>query len=174
MRGTVVGERVQSQAQTEAWDENAERIGLGKGETAKERGVFVWDEKQQKLVRPWEKDMDDTQEARFAPISVDRHYEGVVSPIDGTVFQSRRQHKQYMKDRGLTTADDYDKPGGAWDQAEKRRAAPFSTPEQHRERKERIGRRLYEIEKMPQAKYEREVKEAALRRARRGPGMPTE
>jgi hypothetical protein len=171
-RGTAVGEKPVSQAQTNAWDENADRIGLGQGESAHERGMFVWDPIQQKLVRPDER--VEEERAIDAPIMVDRFYEGVPSPIDGTVFQSRRQHRQYMKDRGLTTTDDYDKPGGYWDRAEQRRAAPFSTAEQHRDRQERIGRRLYEVLKMPQEKYDREVREIARRRAERGPAVPTQ
>lgn len=173
-RGTVVGEQVVSQAQSRAFDEGAERIGLGKSDRAKERGRFVWDEKRQKLVRPWEVEMDETKEARFAPISTDRHYEGVASPIDGTVFQSRRQYQAYCKAKGLANASDYDKPGGAWDKAEAKRAQRFATPEQQRDRQERIGRRLYEIEKMSQSKYDRECREIEQRRRARGPGTPTE
>lgn len=174
-RGTVVGEAVVSQAQSKAWDENADRIGLGKSESAKERGVFVWDPKVGKLVRPWEREMDETAEARSAPIMVDRFYEGVPSPRgDGVVFQSRRQHREYMKAHNLTTIDDFNSPGGQWDRAAERRKAPFSDPKVRRERRDAIGRRLYEVEKMSSAQYERVCREVERRRRERGPGSPTE
>jgi hypothetical protein len=177
-RGMAAGEPIVSEAQTKAWDEGCDRIGLGKGETAQERGVFVWDPKANGgrggLVRPWEKEIDETAEAKNAPFMVGRFFEGMTSPIDGHVFTGRTDYHRYCKERGLTTADDYDKPGGAWDKAERRRQAPFSTPEQIRDRQDRIGRRLYEIDKMRQGAYDREVEAAARRRRERGPMAPTE
>jgi hypothetical protein len=161
----VVGERVQSQAQTREFDEGYDRT-FGT-ERSKERGVFVWDDKLGKMVRPWEKGVDETPEARHAPINCDRHYENVPSPIDGHVFRSRRDHQEYMKARGLAIASDYDRPGGHWDRAEAKRAEGFSSAEHRRARQELIGRRLYEIEKMPQKQYDRQVEEARRRRAAR-------
>ena len=173
-RGIAAGERVVSQANTEAYDQGYDASGLGKSKRSKERGSWVWDDKAGKLVRPWEHDWGNTKTARSAPISVDRHYEGVPSPIDGTVFQSRRQHREYMRARNLTTIDDFNGKGGQWERAEAKRALKLSTPESRKDRRERIGRRMYEIEKTPQAKYDREVKAAAVKRARRGTAVPTE
>jgi hypothetical protein len=168
------GEAVVSQAQTKAFDEGYDRAGLGRSRGAKERGSFVWDSERKKLVRPWEIEMDQTRMAKFAPISVDRHYENVRSPIDGHVFRSRRDHKEYMRRKGLTTIDDYNAPGGAWDKAEAKRAQGFAAPEQKRVRRDAIGKRLYEIEKLPQKVYDKQVREVAIRRAKRGTAEPTE
>jgi len=174
-RGMAAGEPIVSQAQNKAFDEGAERMGLGTSASAKERGRFVWDPKQNKLVRPWEVEREEENFAKDAPVLVGRFYEGVPSPLgDGVVFQSRAQHRAYMREKGLTTIDDYNAPGGAWDRAEAKRKEGFASPEHRRDRQERIGRRLYEVEKMPQAKYDRVVREVAERRARRGQGTPTE
>jgi len=174
-RGIAANEPVVSQAQTRAFDEGADRIGLGKSRASKERGVWVLDRATGRLVRPWEAtELDETRPAKHAPISVDRHYEGVRSPIDGTVFQSRRQHKQYMKDRGLTTADDFNAKGGYWDKAALKRAQGLSTTEHKRDRRDRIGKRLYEVEKLPQKAYDQQVQAADRKRRERGTAVPTE
>lgn len=47
----------------------------------------------------------------------DRHYDGMRAP-DGTDISTRTKHRQYMKDRGLTTADDFK---GEWARAAKER-----------------------------------------------------
>lgn len=49
----------------------------------------------------------------------DRHYEGLRAP-DGTDISSRTKHREYMKAKGLTTADDFT---GVWEKAEKERQA---------------------------------------------------
>jgi hypothetical protein len=41
---------------------------------------------------------------------------------DGTVIDSRKKHREYMKRNGLTTMDDYK---GAWDKAAQERKAFF-------------------------------------------------
>jgi hypothetical protein len=170
-RGTVVNEGVVSQAQTAEWDANAEAAGIGAPAPAEQRGSWVWDQSANdgkgKLVRPWEKGLTEEQRALDAPFIVGREYEGVPSPIDGTVFQSRGQYQRYLREKGLTNASDFDKPGGFWEREEKRREAPFSTPEQKRARQDAIGRRLYEVEKMPESKYRRVVEEATRRRRER-------
>lgn len=174
-RGTVVNEPVVSQANTAAFRDGYDRSGLGTSPSAKEKGPFVWDPKQGKLVRPWEYDFGNTNRAISAPISVDRHYEGVRSPIDGTVFQSRRQHRTYMKARGLCTTDDFDKPGGYWDRMDAaKKKGLAASPETKRQRRDRIGRRLYEISKKDQKTYDREARDVLLRRAKRGRHTPTE
>jgi hypothetical protein len=63
-----------------------------------------------------------------APIASGRFYENTSIPVyeNGQVKQidvgSRQKHRTFLKDRGLTTADDYDKPGGEWERAAKERA----------------------------------------------------
>ena len=49
----------------------------------------------------------------------DRHYDGLVAP-DGTDISSRTKHREYMKSRGLATADDF---AETWRRAEKEREA---------------------------------------------------
>jgi hypothetical protein len=51
----------------------------------------------------------------------DRHYDGLAS-TDGVAIDSRSKHREYMRTRGLTTADDFT---GEWGQAAQRRADYF-------------------------------------------------
>jgi putative FmdB family regulatory protein len=44
--------------------------------------------------------------AMHNPLASDRAYEGLRT-LDGVDVSSRTKHRQYMKERGLTTADDY-------------------------------------------------------------------
>lgn len=44
----------------------------------------------------------------------DRHYDGMRAP-DGTDISSRTKHREYMKSKGLATADDFT---GVWKQAQ--------------------------------------------------------
>ncbi len=48
----------------------------------------------------------------------DRHYDGLRAS-DGTDISTRSKHRQYMRERGLTTVDDY---RGEWARAAKERA----------------------------------------------------
>lgn len=63
----------------------------------------------------------------------DRHYAGLRAP-DGTDISSRTKHREYMKSKGLTTADDFT---GVWKKAEGERElfrkAEHSDKELHRE-----------------------------------------
>lgn len=49
----------------------------------------------------------------------DRHYDGQRT-LDGVDISTRTKHRQYMKERGLTTADDYTQ---TWAKAQKEREA---------------------------------------------------
>lgn len=44
----------------------------------------------------------------------DRHYDGMRA-VDGTDISSRTKHREYMKSKGLTTADDFT---GVWSKAQ--------------------------------------------------------
>lgn len=55
----------------------------------------------------------------------DRHYENMKLQ-DGTVVNSRKQHRQYMKDNNLTTIDDFNGKGGTWEKAAKAREASIA------------------------------------------------
>jgi putative FmdB family regulatory protein len=52
------------------------------------------------------------------PLAGDRGYEGMRAP-DGTDLSTRTKHRAYMKERGITTADDFK---GEWQRAAVRRA----------------------------------------------------
>lgn len=133
-RGTVNGEPVVSQANNDAYREGYTRA---LGDRPVQRGKWVWDEAQQKLVRA--EDYCPPERAVNAPILVDRFYEGVKA-TDGTDIGSRRKHRAYMKAHGLTTADDFG-PGYFTRIKREREAAT------KKERREVIARRMWEIDK---------------------------
>lgn len=59
----------------------------------------------------------------------DRHYDGMRAP-DGTDISTRTKHREYMKSRGLTTADDFKETWKkAADEREKLRSGTFQDPE---------------------------------------------
>lgn len=119
---------------TAEYEEGYERT-FGAG--SKERGTWVWDEKQQKLVRPWEKSEPDQALAIHAPISTDRYYENTVA-IDGkTDIGSRRRYKEYLKQTGYCHASDFSQ-----ETIEKNREKP--NQELRRELKETAERVMYE------------------------------
>jgi len=61
----------------------------------------------------WEPD----PHAKNAPIMVDRFYEGTKGP-EGEDLGSRRKHRAFMREKGLTTMDDYKE---TWAKAEQQR-----------------------------------------------------
>ena len=76
-------------------------------------------------------------------INVDRNYENM--PLqDGTVVNSRRQHREYMRARGLTLADDFK---GTWAAQAKERAAISSGTNDRKQRRDDIGRAIYQLRK---------------------------
>ena len=84
------------------------------------------------------------ERALDAPIMVDRWYEGA-RMLDGTDVGSRQKHRQYLKDRGLTTMDDFT---NEWAKAEKERQnIRAGIMPDSKERRNEIGRILYEVEK---------------------------
>lgn len=70
----------------------------------------------------------------------DSHYEGIRSPIDGAVIDSRTKHRQYMKDNNLAMYDDFK---DTWAAAEKRREAVRTGHFDTKERKEAIEKAWY-------------------------------
>jgi hypothetical protein len=119
-RGTVVGEPVVSQANTREYEEGYDRAGLGTSETAKERGRFIYDPVQKKLVRA--EDYRPPDRALDAPIMVDRFYENTKA-TDGTDIGSRAKHRAYMKANGLASADDFSPGWYAARRSEQKREA---------------------------------------------------
>lgn len=103
------------------------------------RTRYRWDEASQKLV---EVGSDWSPSARLE-INVDRNYENL-DLQDGTVVNSRRQHREYMKARGLTLADDYK---GAWARAAEARQEIRQGTNDSRARRDAIGRAVYDLDK---------------------------
>ena len=68
----------------------------------------------------------------------DRHYEGLRAP-DGTDIGSRTKHRDYMRSRGLTTADDFK---GQWKSAAKEREGLRSGTFQDKELREGIAQQV--------------------------------
>ena len=133
-RGMANNEPVVSQAQNRAFDEGYDRtFGTERGE----RGRFIWDEAQKKLVRV--EDYVPPERAVDAPILSGRFYENTRA-TDGSDIGSRSKHRRYMREHGLTTADDYSPRYFEGIKRERERAAKAS-------RREAIARRLYEIDK---------------------------
>jgi hypothetical protein len=84
------------------------------------------------------------EKAINAPIMVDRFYENTFSHLDGRDIGSRRKHREYMKEKGLTTVDDFTE---TWAQAEKERQRVRAGDFDRKERRELIGKLEYEVSK---------------------------
>jgi len=133
-RGMVNGEAIVSQAGSDEFREGYERTF---GDKPVQRGRWIWDARAGRLV-----DADSyvpPEEAKSAPIMMDRFYEGVRA-TDGTDIGSRRKHRAYMKAHGLATMDDFG-PGYFTRVKREREVAA------KRERREVIARKMYEIDK---------------------------
>lgn len=118
MRGTAIGEKVVSKAETKEFDAGHERIfGVGRRPQV---GKWVYDRKQGKLVPVSE--FVAPVEAKNASIMMDRFYENTCA-TDGTDIGSRRKHREYMRRNGLTTVDDFPK---TWNGEAKNRAEYFT------------------------------------------------
>jgi hypothetical protein len=133
-RGMVVGEAITSQANTQEFSEGYERTF---GDRKPQRGRWVWDAAQGKLVSADE--YQAPERAVDAPILSGRFYENT-STTDGVDIGSRQKHRAYMRDRGLAPADDFSP--GYYERVRKQ-----AQDEHRKERRETIARRLYEIDK---------------------------
>lgn len=97
----VNGEAIVSQANTEEYRSNHERIF---GERKVQRGRFVYDPKLGRCV-PADQYVPEAL-AKDAPIIADRIHEGTVSPIDGSDIGSRQKRREHMKVHGVEDATD--------------------------------------------------------------------
>ena len=70
-------------------------------------------------------------------------YGGLVA-TDGTMIDSRKKHREYMHRNGLALSDDYKQ---TWSKAEQGREKFFKGDHDHKERKQAIGRSIYELER---------------------------
>lgn len=70
----------------------------------------------------------------------DRVYSGKpFKAHDGTVIDSRRKHREYMRRHNLTTMDDY---RGSWDRAAKQREAVYTGQHDRAARREAVARAM--------------------------------
>lgn len=141
MRGTANNEPVVSQASTPEFRAGHARVF---GDKPVQRGMWVWDEAQGKLVDA--ASYVPPSEAKDAPILSGRFYEDAgPSPVDGSEINSRRKHREHMRRHGLAMAGDFEQ---SWSKAEARReriraGEPMKIPGL----RDAIGRKLYEIDK---------------------------
>lgn len=76
-------------------------------------------------------------------IAPDSHYDGLRA-TDGTDIGSRRKHREYMRQNGLTTADDFKE---TWAKAEKERERFDKGDFQMPGLRDTIGRAMYQRER---------------------------
>lgn len=72
----------------------------------------------------------------------DRHYDGLRT-TEGVDISTRTKHREYMRQTGLTTADDYK---SEWKSAAEVRADVFTTGGDHKSRRDDVGRAMYEVQ----------------------------
>lgn len=144
-RGTVVGEKIVSQASSDEFRENFEKTFDDK-ETIREvrRGRYVHRPGHPKANKWGNVHVDDLGD----DVEPDRGYVGQatdlwmdgVAATDGVDIGSRKKRQEYMAARGLVDADDFK---GDWEKAAKERERIMSGEEGRAERREIIGRELY-------------------------------
>jgi hypothetical protein len=132
-RGTVVGEPVVSQANTEAFEEGYSRTF---GDRKPVRGRWIWDEDRGELV-PADSYVPPSR-AVDAPIIADRIHEGTVSPIDGSDIGSRAKRREHNRRHGVTDASDFS-PG--WYEGTRK----SQRREADKVRREAVARAAYQI-----------------------------
>jgi len=84
--------------------------------------------------------------SRFNPhhlIIGDSHYDGLRAP-DGADISTRTKHREYMKQHGLTTMDDF---STQWKGDAKRRAEYLQTGKGGATRREDVARAIAELER---------------------------
>lgn len=100
-RGMVAGQPIQTQAQSKEWDEGYERV-FGNG--SKVRGKFRWDAERGEMV-PIGSDWTDAE--RRAPAPTEELTYGGIKATDGTPINSRKKHREYLKQNGLAMSSDF-------------------------------------------------------------------
>jgi hypothetical protein len=124
---------IRSKATTPEYAAGYDLAGMGTGPRRPGRTRYVYDGAAKAFV---EIGSDWTPTDRRTPVVGDSHYDGLRA-TDGTDVSSRTKHRNYMKANGLALASDYTE---TWAQAERERTAPSRDPE----RREQLGRALYE------------------------------
>lgn len=143
-RGTVVGEPIVSQAQTEEWDEGYERTFGERPQREPGRRSYVY--RGGRLVERGGPDdtgfYDEADDARNHVVS-DLYMVGAHA-LDGTDIGSRVKRRRYMQERDLVDMDDFKE---SWRNAEKVRESIRDGTHGAAERRQMIGKALYEESK---------------------------
>lgn len=69
---------------------------------------------------------------------------GQLQATDGTDLSTRKKHREYMKAKGVTTADDFKE---TWAKQAEDRAKFYRGDFDHKARREQLGRAMYQLEK---------------------------
>lgn len=72
----------------------------------------------------------------------DTHHDGVRSPVDGSIIDSKRKRREHMKQHGLADPDDFK---NKWAEAEKRRTEVRAGHFDNKERKEAIDKAFWQV-----------------------------
>jgi hypothetical protein len=130
-------EAIKSRPLTKEFAQNFDRI-FRKRESNK-GGRWVYDVEKKTLV-PAHEYLG--ANALYAPILMDRFYENTKA-TDGRDIGSRRKHRAYMKEKGLTTIDDYTQ---TWKKQAKERGEFLSGTSTHdtKDRREDVARVWHE------------------------------
>jgi hypothetical protein len=102
------------------------------------RSTWHWSPEQGKLVEgPGPRRTDGSGDGwRFS----DRIYSGApFKGVDGTIIDSKRKHREYMKRHNLATVDDFK---GEWDRARKRREDVYTGRHDKQQRREAVLRAM--------------------------------
>lgn len=134
-RGTAAGKQVITHAQNAEYDEGFERI-FGK-DRKPQRGRFVWDEESKSMVEvggEW------TDAPRRAETGTEELTYGNATASDGTLINTRKRHREYLKATGLAMAGDFS-PAYQEKQARSRELA------EDKSRRETVERAFYKHRK---------------------------
>jgi hypothetical protein len=131
----AAGEPIVSQASTPEYEDGHTRVF---GERGVQRGRWYVDPKTGDL-RDTPPAWTETDSQRV-PVVTDRYMEGVCA-TDGVDIGSRRKRRAYMRENGLV---DHDDCKGMFAEARKERLKIRAGDHDHRERREQLGRALYE------------------------------
>lgn len=107
------------------------------------RKTYHYDEKLGRMVEgPGTRRIDGSGDGwRFS----DRLYSGTpFKAHDGTIIDSRKKHREYMKRHNLSTVDDYK---GTWDAAAKCRAEVFEGRNDRAARREAVERAIARVQR---------------------------
>jgi len=102
------------------------------------RSTWHWSPEEGKLVEgPGPRRVDGSGDGwRFS----DRLYSGTpFKGVDGTIIDSKRKHREYMKRHNLATVDDFK---GTWDRKAQEREAVFTGRHDKQQRREAVMRAM--------------------------------